>query len=53
MALRLAERLASDDVQVTLVKDAEHRLGRPGDLALLRRTVAGLLDAPLLGEDAS
>ena len=48
MALRLADRLASPDVQVTLVKDGDHRLSRPQDLALLCRTLAGLL-----GEDGA
>jgi pimeloyl-ACP methyl ester carboxylesterase len=43
-ALRLAQRLRGADVQVLLVKDADHRLSRPNDLALLTRTVAGLLD---------
>lgn len=43
MALRIAEQLDSADVQVTLVKDGDHRLSRPQDLALLRRTVASLL----------
>ncbi len=43
-ALHLASRLEGRDVQVLLVKDGEHRLSRPGDLALLR---AALL--PLLG----
>jgi pimeloyl-ACP methyl ester carboxylesterase len=47
-ALRLAERIEAADVQVTLVKDGEHRLSRPQDLALLRRTVAALL-----GEDGA
>jgi pimeloyl-ACP methyl ester carboxylesterase len=42
-ALRIAERLRSDDVQVTLIKDGDHRLSRPGDIALLLRTVAALL----------
>jgi pimeloyl-ACP methyl ester carboxylesterase len=42
-ALRLAERLRSDDVQVTLIKDGDHRLSRPGDIALLLRTIAALL----------
>lgn len=42
-SLRLAERLDSPDVQVTLVKDGDHRLSRPADLALLRRLVAPLL----------
>ena len=35
MSLRLAARLRSDDVQVTLVKDGDHRLSRPSDIALL------------------
>ena len=38
-ALRLAERLAGEDVQVTLIKDGDHRLSRPADLDLLCRTV--------------
>jgi pimeloyl-ACP methyl ester carboxylesterase len=41
-ALRLAARLRGADVQVVLVKDGDHRLSRPQDLALLTRTVAGL-----------
>ncbi len=45
-ALRLAARLDSDDVQVTLVKDGDHRLSRPEDLAVL-----GRLHAALLGQD--
>jgi pimeloyl-ACP methyl ester carboxylesterase len=45
-AMELSRALACADVQVTLVKDGEHRLSRPSDLALLRRTVRGLL-----GED--
>ena len=48
MALRIAERLTSQDVEVTLVKDGDHRLSRPQDLALLSRTVA-----PLLGQDGA
>ncbi len=42
-ALRLAERLESDDVQATLIKDGDHRLSRPSDLALLRRALGDLL----------
>jgi pimeloyl-ACP methyl ester carboxylesterase len=45
VSLRLAERLRSDDVQVTLIKDGDHRLSRPQDLALLKRTVAALLES--------
>jgi len=39
MALRIAEQVTSADVLVMLVKDGDHRLSRPHDLALLRRTV--------------
>ncbi len=42
ISLRLAERLRSGDIQVTLVKDGDHRLSRPQDIALLLRTVAEL-----------
>jgi pimeloyl-ACP methyl ester carboxylesterase len=49
MALRIAERLASRDVQTILIKDGDHRLSRPRDLALLQRTIAALL-APDGGE---
>jgi pimeloyl-ACP methyl ester carboxylesterase len=41
-ALRIAECVQSEDVQVTLIKDGTHRLSRPQDLALLTHT-AGLL----------
>lgn len=34
-----AGQLRSDDVQVVLVKDGDHRLSRDGDIALLIRTV--------------
>ncbi|MDE2228462.1 MAG: alpha/beta hydrolase [Alphaproteobacteria bacterium] len=43
-SLALAERLAAADVQITLVKDGDHRLSRDADLALLTRTLATLLD---------
>ena len=42
ISMRLAERLRSGDIQVTLVKDGDHRLSRPQDIALLLRTVASL-----------
>jgi pimeloyl-ACP methyl ester carboxylesterase len=45
-SLRLAERVRSDDVHVTLIKDGDHRLSRQQDIALLLRAAAGLL-----GED--
>ena len=48
LALRIAERVETPDAQVILVKDGDHRLSRPSDLALLRRTLAALL-----GQDGS
>ncbi|RJG57922.1 alpha/beta hydrolase [Sphingobium terrigena] len=44
-ALRIASQLRSSDVQTLLVKDGDHRLSRDGDIALLIRTVASLLDS--------
>ncbi len=38
-ALRIAEAVTGEDVQVVLVKDGDHRLSRPQDLQLLRRVV--------------
>ena len=38
-ALTLVERMASDPVTLTLIKDGDHRLSRPQDLALLCATV--------------
>jgi pimeloyl-ACP methyl ester carboxylesterase len=42
-ALRIAERVQSDDVQIALIKDGGHRLSRPQDLTALRGIVAPLL----------
>lgn len=42
-ALTLSERLTGEDVQVQLIKDGDHRLSRPQDLALLTATLAALL----------
>ncbi len=44
-ALRLAENLATEDVEVMLVKDGDHRLSRPADLFRLRRVVEDLIAA--------
>ena len=41
--MRLAQKLAANDVQVTLVKDGDHRLSRPTDLRLLRQALGTLL----------
>jgi pimeloyl-ACP methyl ester carboxylesterase len=48
IALRVAEQVTSEDVQVVLVKDGDHRLSRPEDLELLCRTLGALL-----GEDGA
>lgn len=45
-ALRIAEHVTGADVRVTLIKDGDHRLSRPQDIALLLSTLA-----TLLGED--
>lgn len=44
-ALRLQDHLASEDVEVTLVKSADHRLSEPGDLSRMLSVLGGLLDA--------
>ncbi|HEV8029371.1 MAG TPA: alpha/beta hydrolase [Stellaceae bacterium] len=43
-SLALADRLASDDVRISLVKDGDHRLSRDADLDLLAQTITSLLD---------
>jgi pimeloyl-ACP methyl ester carboxylesterase len=48
-SLAIAERLAGADVQVRLVKDGDHRLSTPRDLALLRQEVGALLGPSLIG----
>ena len=42
ISLKLAEALRSPTVQVTLIKDGDHRLSRDADIALLLRAVAEL-----------
>jgi pimeloyl-ACP methyl ester carboxylesterase len=44
LSLEIAERLDSSDVQVTLIKDGDHRLSRPRDLALLTATLDEVLE---------
>lgn len=44
LSLDVAARLRSADVQVTLIKDGDHRLSRPQDLALLTATLDRLLE---------
>ena len=46
-AMRLMEHLASDDVAMTLIKDGDHRLSRPQDLAKLVEAIEGIAPAQL------
>ena len=41
-ALRIVEALPGPDARLTLIKDGDHRLSRPADLALLARTLDDL-----------
>jgi pimeloyl-ACP methyl ester carboxylesterase len=45
-ALALVERLSSNDVELTLVKDGDHRLSREQDLRRLESTIATLMALP-------
>jgi len=49
-AQRLVETLTSPDLVFTLVKDGDHRLSRPSDIARLVRTCGELADAARLQE---
>jgi len=51
-SLRIAERVTGRDVEVTLVRDGDHRLSTPANLALLGRTLGALLGS-LGGEDGA
>jgi len=43
-ALRIQENLESDDVEITFVKNGDHRLSEPHDLERLLRTLEALTD---------
>jgi pimeloyl-ACP methyl ester carboxylesterase len=45
-ALRLVEAIAGDDVRLHLIKDGDHRLSRPQDLALLAETLDAIPAQP-------
>jgi pimeloyl-ACP methyl ester carboxylesterase len=45
ISVDIAAKLCSADVQTILIKDGDHRLSRPQDIALLLRTVGELLEA--------
>ena len=44
-ALTIQEKLRSEDVEVTLIKNGDHRLSEDADLARLTRTVSALVDS--------
>ncbi len=44
-AMTLVEHLAGDAAAVTLIKDGDHRLSRPSDIASLLAAVAGIAEA--------
>lgn len=43
-ALRLVEHLPADDVTLSLVRDGDHRLSRPQDIAMMIRAAEGLVE---------
>lgn len=43
-AMALVDLLSGEDVELTLVKDGDHRLSKPEDLRRLERTVGALID---------
>lgn len=45
-ALKLVEHLSGDPVVLTLIKDGDHRLSMPADIARLQAAVAGIATAP-------
>jgi pimeloyl-ACP methyl ester carboxylesterase len=42
-ALQIADKMTGEDVRITLIKDGDHRLSRPQDIALLCATVSDIL----------
>ena len=42
-ALKLVQHIVNDPVTFTLVPDGDHRLSREQDLALLARTIEGMM----------
>jgi hypothetical protein len=51
-ALDLVDLLCCRDVELTLIKDGDHRLSRPHDLARLEATVAALVEKVQGSKDA-
>ena len=49
-AMRLVEHLPADSVQITLIKDGDHRLSRPEDIERLTAAVAAAAGPPRVSE---
>ncbi|WP_193186583.1 alpha/beta hydrolase [Nisaea sediminum] len=45
LSLKIADNVASEDVQIRFVKDGDHRLSTDRDIAILKDTVAALCDS--------
>ena len=45
ISMQIAARLRSDDVQVILIKDGEHRLSRDKDIAVMIATIDLMLES--------
>ncbi|TWG88938.1 pimeloyl-ACP methyl ester carboxylesterase [Mesorhizobium sp. J18] len=43
-AMRLVEHLPADDVTLSLIRDGDHRLSRPQDIAMILRTVEAMVE---------
>lgn len=43
-AMRLVEHLPADDVTLSLIRDGDHRLSRPQDIAMILRSLEGLVE---------
>jgi dipeptidyl aminopeptidase/acylaminoacyl peptidase len=52
-AQQIVHKVTSDDVRFHLIKDADHRLSRPQDIALLIKTVMSLCEHIELNPETS
>jgi len=43
LALKLIEHLPADDVTLSLIRDGDHRLSRPQDIAMMIAALDGLI----------
>ncbi|ANL32414.1 MULTISPECIES: alpha/beta hydrolase [Rhizobium] len=49
-AMKLVEHLPADDVVLTFIRDGDHRLSRPGDIALILGAVKGTIRTATAGQ---